>query len=603
MSMILQKVIIKNFRNFNEVEISFREKSLVIGANDVGKTNLMDAIRILLDKNLSEADLSPKDEDFCAFVECDAFEITLKFSDITEDCIYSKLGRYIENDTLYLSYKATREGVGGKKDYIIEAGHELNSLQEIQGRGYLKVLNLRYVSATRQIDSFLKNQKTRLLETLMNERNEAQEAIDAEQWLRVNDLRNEIQRELDNLSYIQSAGVKINQELNMLAEHHTTQDMKLGVDVPNQNELFRRLKLLAHVNDTAIQVGGDGRKNQAFIALWAAMNKVQNQNGQPDEVSILCIEEPESNLHPHQQRKLSEYLVHKFESQVILTSHSPFIATDFAPNSIIRLYYRPGYATTVASKGASEEVGEGVDELEFRLNVISTEVYFSDCVLLVEGSSEVIFYKALSKQIDVDLDKLNISILSVEGVGFKRYIHLFEKLGIPYVVRTDNDYFKNNQGTAYRLAGVKRCIDAATIINEISGSQRTQTLERILASTEGRLSEIPEACDNYREQVYAEVYSDLKQFRVFLAKEGLEEDILRESAEVKLGIFEHFNLSIETHTDTDALKKMKKKKSTFMYHFVKNYSGRFSTLRECHIAEPLLHCKEIIGGLHNGQPI
>ncbi len=80
--------------------------------------------------------------------------------------------------------------------------------------------------------------------------------------------------------------------------------------------------------------------------------------------------------------------------------------------------------------------------MEFRSNALSSEVYFSDCVLLVEGSSEVIFYKALANQINVDLDKLNISILSVEGVGFKRYIELLEALNITWLVRTDNDYFK-----------------------------------------------------------------------------------------------------------------------------------------------------------------
>jgi AAA15 family ATPase/GTPase len=35
-------------------------KNLIIGANDVGKTNLLYAIRLLLDKSLSELDLEPK---------------------------------------------------------------------------------------------------------------------------------------------------------------------------------------------------------------------------------------------------------------------------------------------------------------------------------------------------------------------------------------------------------------------------------------------------------------------------------------------------------------------------------------------------------------
>ncbi|WP_144612335.1 ATP-dependent endonuclease [Bacillus cereus] len=602
--MILKRAIIKKFRNLTDVEISFSKKSLVIGANDVGKTNLMDALRILLDKNLSEADLVPKDEDFCAFNECNSFEITLEFTDIIEDCIYSKLAEYIneESQTMFLSYEAIRDGIGGKKDYKFKAGYTLDSLEEIPGRHYLKVLNLKYVSATRQVDAFLRNQKTKLLEMLMSNRSPEEESGDDSQWLRVNSLRDEIQGELDSLSYIQSAGNKINEELKQLAEHHNFQEMKLGVDVPNESELFRRLKLLSFVNEIPIQVGGDGRKNQAFIALWAAMNKIQKQDGQPDEVSILCIEEPESNLHPHQQRKLSEYLVHKFDSQVILTSHSPFIATDFMSDSIIRLYSQTDKSTVVASKGASREIAERVDELEFRLNVFSTEVYFSDCVLLVEGSSEVIFYKALAGQIGVDLDKLNISILSVEGVGFERYIRLFQELGIPCVIRTDNDYFKIPRNPTYRLAGVQRCIKAIKVINEINNFSRNEIVERLCLALEDKLTALPNPCDDHRKTVYELVHDDFQEFKVFIAQIGLEEDLLYQSHGVKQCIYEYFSLT-EEHTYQDALEEMKDKKSTFMYHFVKQHRECLSTLRDCPIAEPLLECEKIIGGLRSGEPV
>ena len=39
--MRIEKIHIKGFRNFEDEEIFFQPKTLIIGANDVGKTNLL----------------------------------------------------------------------------------------------------------------------------------------------------------------------------------------------------------------------------------------------------------------------------------------------------------------------------------------------------------------------------------------------------------------------------------------------------------------------------------------------------------------------------------------------------------------------------------
>lgn len=185
-----------------------------------------------------------------------------------------------------------------------------------------------------------------------------------------------------------------------------------------------------------------------------ALNQISIKDGQPDEVSIFCIEECKAYLHPHQQRKLAEYLVKVLPTQVILTSHTPYIACEFHPNSIIRLLTKQGSPATVSNQdGVSKELGDQIRAMEYRLSPLIAKVYFSDCVLLVDGTSETVFYKNLTHEIDVDLDKLNISILSVEGVGFIRNIDLLNALGIPWVMRTDNDYQKYNRPRQQLMVG------------------------------------------------------------------------------------------------------------------------------------------------------
>ena len=96
--MKLSKLYIKGFRNFKEATINFNNQSLIIGANDVGKTNLLYALRILLDRGFSDLDLELKESDFYAYEETNEVIITAFFDDIKEDCILSKMKGDISGD-------------------------------------------------------------------------------------------------------------------------------------------------------------------------------------------------------------------------------------------------------------------------------------------------------------------------------------------------------------------------------------------------------------------------------------------------------------------------------------------------------------------------
>lgn len=50
----ISRVKITNFRNFKDVDVNLSHKQVIIGENNVGKTNFLRAIQLILDPKLSE---------------------------------------------------------------------------------------------------------------------------------------------------------------------------------------------------------------------------------------------------------------------------------------------------------------------------------------------------------------------------------------------------------------------------------------------------------------------------------------------------------------------------------------------------------------------
>ena len=90
--MYISRVYIKNYRNFKEFDLFVPDGNplTVIGGNNSGKTNLLQAIRLVLDSNIAPWDKKLKEEDFCWSKgdECwkngEHIVITVTFSNVTD---------------------------------------------------------------------------------------------------------------------------------------------------------------------------------------------------------------------------------------------------------------------------------------------------------------------------------------------------------------------------------------------------------------------------------------------------------------------------------------------------------------------------------------
>lgn len=578
--MLLKKLYVKGFRNFKEVTVNLNEHSLIIGANDVGKTNLIYALRLLLDRSFSDYDYELAESDFFAYEDTHTIVIRAYIDSITEDCVIARLPGKISSDgKLVLQYTATINN--GKVEYQFFCGKSDSEedLKEIDSPFYRKYLNLKYISSRREFWSYINKTKKELLLQAKGSRTEEVAKADDVLYDEIEQKLQEVDAKIPQLSYVKNATSHLNEELDKLSIHNREQQIVFDTASTDVDRVIQNVSVTSKYGDKKMIIGGEGRVNQIYLSLWASQNQHTETS---NEVSIICVEEPEAYLHPHQQRELAAYLGRTLQGQVILTSHSPYIVSEFSPNSIIRLYKQNTHDTSVASNGCSEVIAEGIDDFGYRMSVIPAEAFFSDCVILVEGPSEMVFYKTLAKQIEIELDRLNISVLSVDGVSFPTYMKILNAMQIYWISRTDNDIMKVPRKDEYRYAGIERSISFY-----LDFCHHEDADVKVIDSERGYLrfadkNNIPQKSKNAAKKIV----ELLTKQDVLLAKQGLEEDLYNSPIQEELKEFYGKELTYE-----EVINKMKEHKAINMYDFLKKHKTCLKKLKNDALALPLVLAK------------
>lgn len=565
--MKIDYVELKQYRNFADAHINFNKNSLVIGSNDVGKTNMIRALRLLLDKSLSDADIEPSSRDFhCASsgTQASTFSIRIAFSQVTQDAVLSQLKGFVSAaGHFFLEFHADRASLS----YKILAGHDLATMEEIPSRYYLKYLHLKYIHSQRDLLRYIRSEKRHLLRLSQECRSQPQVDADAIQLQALSQLLDSVNAGVKNLHYVAEATKDLNDELKALSHHHDGYNVCLDTGAIDIHQFIEQLELGASTNGSPVMLGGDGRNNQILLALWKAKSILEYD--QDSEVVIYCIEEPEAHLHPHQQRKLASYLISELPGQTIVTSHSPQIAASYRPDSIVRLLRGNG-ATRAASNGCSDCIDSTWSGLGYRMSILPAEAFFASAVMLVEGPSEMLFYAALARAHDLDLDHSNVSLLSVDGVSFKVYSRVLNALEIPWSMRTDNDISDISLGqqgaqvTWRQVAGINRALSLASLPLE---PHRPMPYDQNASFTDG---------------TWHKVSAAVAPLGIFLSQIDLEHDIATELPTLLNG----FN----GHSLSQAVVYLQGKKAIRMQQFIEHCGASLKAPLNGELLKPLLYC-------------
>lgn len=249
-----------------------------------------------------------------------------------------------------------------------------------------------------------------------------------------------IDQRLPGLKFLEDQIEKIFQE--------SFSQIKLELQIPNPEikQIFSNTQIL--VDDgikTTIDYKGDGvKRTLVFSILRAYVETINVDNLNTDY--IFLFEEPELYLHPNGQKILYgvlEKLANK--DQVFVTTHSPnFFSATAEETCFIKIYKN---LTSIPPYSEAKEINfvqnsSYKDAFQIICYENSTPAFFSKKVLLVEGDSDLIFLKGISKFINESycFDKRNIPIVRINGkMNIKRFYNFYKYFDIEVFSLLDLD--------------------------------------------------------------------------------------------------------------------------------------------------------------------
>ena len=238
-----------------------------------------------------------------------------------------------------------------------------------------------------------------------------------------------------------------NQTIEKLNEMNPeiAQELKPEIPEPKWENVFKGITI---TSDEGIPLNKRGSGVRRLILLnffRAEAEKKKEERNVPN--IIYAFEEPETSQHPEHQRKLIEAFLElssRDDTQIILSTHSPGIASLLPVESLRFLYKRDG--RILIEKG-TDEIFEKISESIGVLPSIDKEkIDELKLIVCVEGPTDVEFFKRLSKKVDediiIDLEKdQGVVLIPLGGSTLKHWVdnHYLRKLSLPEIHIYDGD--------------------------------------------------------------------------------------------------------------------------------------------------------------------
>ena len=455
--MKLSRLMIENFRNFEDVAINLSNKNVVFGMNDVGKTNLLCSLRCLLDRKIrsdgfSESDYYHRDTSNVIKISLEV-DLTDRQTDRDSQHIISKVGGSRDSSELnrfYFQVIGTfdhSEALGVPELFW---GNNLDSMHKIPQNGSFsdidRLFNIIYVDPTIDLDYvFSKNRKK-----LFDQKKLTNEDIVISQ--EISDLTFEMNRKISSMEVMRNFQKELTDEYHQLKKEDITIELQSEMAIKGFfSDIHPYIK---REGDNALYpTSGDGRKKILAYSLLNYLTKEYDS----DRITIYLIEEPENSLHRSMQVALSKQLFdYSVYGYFILSTHSSELLYEMDEASLVRIYSQ----NKTDCKSYMYNVPEQFKSIKKELNESLTTALFSDRVLLIEGPSEKALFEKILSIVSPIYELEGGYLLLVDGIKFKPYFDILKELEILPIIKTDNDLkAKRGDIKSFDTIGFNRCLN------------------------------------------------------------------------------------------------------------------------------------------------
>ena len=251
-----------------------------------------------------------------------------------------------------------------------------------------------------------------------------------------------------------------------------------GIDIAIESSISEK-NLLSDNTNLSYRQGGDCSLPETYNGLgylnligilFEIETKVQELFEQPADINLLYIEEPEAHTHPQLQyifiRNIKSHIqAHRKkllkdnnkQLQILITSHSSHIVSECNFDDIIYLKKSENMVIAKSFNYLKGEYGgdeqKGFKFVKQYLTMNSSELFFADKAICIEGDTERILMPMMMHKIDnkekqktdlIPLLSQNISIIEV-GAHSHTFMPLFSFLGTKVLFVTDIDSVKVEQ--------------------------------------------------------------------------------------------------------------------------------------------------------------